>query len=94
MIESGGGTILATGSAAADSPSAGAPTLGVQKAAVRALVQGIAPHHAAHGVHSTTVTINGVLGTPGFEPSRIAEAYASIAGQPRAAWAAVVPNNG
>lgn len=89
-----GGTILATGSAAADSPSTGAPTLGVQKAALRALVQGIAPDLAERGIHCATVTINGVLGTPGFEPERIADVYAQVAAEPREQWRTVVPYNG
>jgi short-subunit dehydrogenase len=94
MAAAGGGTILATGSAAADVPSAGAPTLGVQKAALRALVQGIAPDLAAEGVHCATITINGVLGTAGFDPNDIADVYAAVAAQPREAWQTVVPYNG
>jgi NADP-dependent 3-hydroxy acid dehydrogenase YdfG len=89
-----GGTILATGSAAADSPSAGAPTLGVQKAALRALVQGIAPDLAERGIHCATVTINGVLGTSGFEPDRIADVYAEVAAEPREQWRTVVRYDG
>jgi NAD(P)-dependent dehydrogenase (short-subunit alcohol dehydrogenase family) len=94
MVAAGGGTILATGSAAADTPSKGAPTLGVQKAALRALVQGIAPDLAEQGVHCATITIYGVLGTPGFEPERIAEVYAQVAAEPRDAWRTVVPYRG
>ena len=86
-----GGTLLATGSAAADSPSKGAPTLGVQKAALRALVQAMAPDLAERGIHCATVTINGLLGTPGFEPERIADVYAAVAAEPRDAWRTVVP---
>lgn len=86
-----GGTILATGSAAADSPSPGAPTLGVQKASLRALVQAMAPDYAERGIHCATVTINGLLGTPGFEPDRIADLYAEVAAEPREAWRTVVP---
>jgi NAD(P)-dependent dehydrogenase (short-subunit alcohol dehydrogenase family) len=94
MSAAGGGTILATGSAAADTPSAGAPTLGVQKAALRALVQGIAPDLADAGVHCATITIYGVLGTPGFEPERIAEVYAEVAAEPRGNWRTVIPYHG
>ena len=86
-----GATILATGSAAADSPSPGAPTLGVQKAALRALVQAMSRDYAARGIHCATVTINGVLGTAGFEPARIADLYAAIAAEPRESWRTVVP---
>lgn len=86
-----GSTLLATGSAAADSPSKGAPTLGVQKAALRALVQAMAPDLAERGIHCATVTINGLLGAPGFEPERIADVYAALAAEPREAWRTVVP---
>lgn len=86
-----GSTLLATGSAAADSPSKGAPTLGVQKAALRALVQAMAPDLAERGIHCATVTINGLLGAPGFEPERIAAVYAALAAEPREAWRTVVP---
>ena len=91
MIAAGGGTILATGSAAADLPSPGAPTLGVQKAALRALVQAMALDLGPQGIHCATVTINGLLGTPGFEPERIAEVFYGLAHEPRAAWRTVVP---
>ena len=94
MSAAGGGTILATGSAAADTPSAGAPTLGVQKAALRALVQVIASDLAEHSVHCATITIYGVLGTPGFEPDRIADVYAQVAAEPKDAWRTVIPYHG
>lgn len=86
-----GGAVIATGSAAADFPSPGAPTLGVQKAALRALVQAMAPDYAERGIHCATVTINGVLGTPGFEPERIADVYAEVAAEPRDSWRTVIP---
>lgn len=91
MRASGGGTILATGSAAADTPSAGAPTLGVQKAALRALVQAMALDLGPQGIHCATITINGLLGTPGFEPGRIADAFYAVATEPADAWRTVVP---
>jgi NAD(P)-dependent dehydrogenase (short-subunit alcohol dehydrogenase family) len=94
MLAAGGGTILATGSAAADKAAAGAPTLGVQKAALRALVQAMALDLGPLGIHCATVTINGVLGTPGFEPDRIAEVFHAVAAEPRDAWRTVVPYNG
>lgn len=94
MIAAGGGTILATGSAAADAPSPGAPTLGVQKAALRAVIRALALELGPQGVHCATVTINGVLGTPGFEPAAIADVYYEIATEPRAEWRTVVPYSG
>lgn len=95
MISSGGGTILATGSAAADAPSPGAPSLGVQKAALRALVQALARDLGPEGVHCATVTINGVLGSSAeFDPARIAEVYAELVAESagaRGTWRTVVP---
>ena len=57
---------------------------------IRALALELGPQ----GVHCATVTINGVLGTPGFEPSAIADLYYEIAVEPRDAWRTVVPYNG
>lgn len=95
MVAAGGGTIIATGSAAADAPSPGAPTLGVQKAALRSLIQAMALDLAPHGIHCATITINGLLGSsPAFEPDRIADVYAEVAAEPRAAWRTVIPYNG
>jgi NAD(P)-dependent dehydrogenase (short-subunit alcohol dehydrogenase family) len=94
MLAAGGGTIMATGSAAAEAPSPGAPTLGVQKAALRAVIRALALELGPQGVHCATVTINGVLGTPGFEPASIADLYYEIATEPRDAWRTVVPYNG
>lgn len=94
MIAAGGGTILATGSAAADAPSPGAPTLGVQKAALRAVIRALDLELGPQGVHCATVTINGVLGTPGFEPTAIADLYYDIATEPRDAWRTVVSYDG
>ncbi len=89
------GTIIATGSAAADAPSPGAPTLGVQKAALRSLVQAMALDLAPLGIHCATITINGLLGSsPAFDPDRIANVYAEIAAEPPVSWRTVVPYNG
>jgi short-subunit dehydrogenase len=94
MIERGGGTILATGSAAADAPGPGVPTLGVQKAALRSLIRSLELELGPQGVHCATVTINGVLGAPGFDPASIADLYFAIASEPREAWRTVVPYDG
>jgi NADP-dependent 3-hydroxy acid dehydrogenase YdfG len=91
------GTVLATGGGSADRPFAGAATLGVQKAALRALVQALAVDLAPRGIHVATVTINGTIkeGTP-FAPDVIAGLYWDLAqetaGDP-AAWRTVVPLN-
>ena len=55
------GSVLVTGSGAADAPDGAALTLGAQKAAVRALLVGMAADLAADGVHAATLTVRGVL---------------------------------
>ncbi len=98
MTEAGGGTILATGSGAADSPSPGAPTLGAQKAALRSLVQAMAHDLTPRGIHCATVTIRGVLGQGiAFDPARIADVYAELVAEtagPRERWRTVVGYEG
>jgi NAD(P)-dependent dehydrogenase (short-subunit alcohol dehydrogenase family) len=98
MLAAGRGTIIATGSAAADTPSGGAPTLGVQKAALRSLVQNMALDLAPQGIHIASVTIYGVLGSSEvFAPARIADVYAEVADEtagPRDAWRTVIPYPG
>ena len=83
-----------TGSAAADTPSAAAATLGVQKAAVRNLVASLdktlAPEQRA-----VAVQVNGVLGTEGpFSPPPIADAMWAAVSRADDDWAPHVPYNG
>lgn len=93
MTNSGGGTILATGSMAADRPSPEGPSLGVQKAALRVLVKALAAQLAPDGIHCATVTINGGLDDPGFEADNIAQVYRDLVAEtsgPRDSWRTVV----
>jgi len=69
------GTVLVTGGGLALQPWPQATALGMSKAAVRNLVQAAARDLAETGVHVATVTINGVLGAPGFAPDDIAEHF-------------------
>ena len=79
MRERGGGTVLATGGGTADKPIASMASLGVQKAALRALVQVQAAGLAAEGVHVATVTIRGLVGEDkSIHPDRVAELYADL----------------
>lgn len=97
MIERGRGTILATGSAAADSPTPAAPSLSLQKSALRVLVRAMAGELGPQGVHCATVTVEGLIGEGAFAPDRIAEVYAALvaetAGDP-GSWRTVVPYKG
>ena len=94
MRAAGRGTILATGSGAADHPSPGAASLGPQKAVLRSLVRSLAAELAPDGVHCATVTVRGAIkdGTP-LAPARIADVYAELVAEtagPPSAWRTVV----
>jgi len=69
------GTVLVTGGGLALAPWPGATALGMSKAAVRNLVQAAARDLEGTGVHVATVTIRGIVGTPGFEPDTVAERF-------------------
>jgi NADP-dependent 3-hydroxy acid dehydrogenase YdfG len=94
MLELGAGTVLATGSGTADRPMASLPTLGAQKAALRALVVALASGLAPHGVHVATATIRGLVGEGRqIEPDRVAALYEELVAEtagPREAWRTVV----
>lgn len=72
------GTILVTGSGAALTGSTWSAGLAAQKAAVRNLTLSAAAELEPDGIHVATVTINGLLGAPGFEPERIAAEYVRL----------------
>ena len=76
------GTILATGSGAADRPTISAGSLGVQKAALRTLIQTLAGELTGEGIHVATVTVRGLIapGTP-FSPEAIADVFAGLVAQ-------------
>jgi NADP-dependent 3-hydroxy acid dehydrogenase YdfG len=94
MRERGGGTVLATGSVSADKPIAAMATLGVQKAALRALVQVQAAGLADEGVHVATVTIRGLVGEDKqIHPDRVAALYTELVAEtagPPENWRTVV----
>jgi short-subunit dehydrogenase len=92
MHEQGAGTVLVTGGGSADHPITAMATLGVQKAAVRALAQVQAHALAPAGVHVATVTVRGFVGRQ-IPPGRIADVYAELAAEtagPRDHWRTVV----
>ena len=94
MRELGGGTVLATGSVSADRPIASMATLGVQKAALRALAEVQAAGLADEGVHVATVTIRGLVGEDkSIHPDRVAALYTELVAEtagPRENWRTVV----
>jgi NADP-dependent 3-hydroxy acid dehydrogenase YdfG len=95
MRERGAGTVLATGSGSADRPTGSMATLGVQKAALRALVEVQAAALAPEGIHVATATIRGLVGQGDRQvhPERIAALYADLVAEtrgPRDQWRTVV----
>jgi short-subunit dehydrogenase len=94
MRERGAGTVLVTGGGSADHPVASMATLGVQKAAVRALAQVQAHALAPYGVHVATVTVRGFVGQQQqIHPDRVAAVYAELVDEtsgPRDDWRTIV----
>jgi NADP-dependent 3-hydroxy acid dehydrogenase YdfG len=90
MRERRGGTVLVTGGGSADRPIPSMATLGVQKAALRALVDVQAGALAPEGVYMTTATIRGLVGEERqIRPDRIATVFAELVAEtagPREQW--------
>lgn len=90
-----GSRVLATGSMAADHPSPGVCSLGVQKAALRNLVLSLDRALAPAGIRAATLTVNGVLAPDtAFAPARVAGALYALATTPDAQWRAEVGYDG
>lgn len=85
-----GGRVTATGSVAADRPSHGAASLGVQKAGLRNLVHSLDATLRPDGIRAVSVTVVGVLAPrdPGsaLHPDAVADAIHAAAHQDEAAW--------
>jgi NADP-dependent 3-hydroxy acid dehydrogenase YdfG len=83
MCAAGRGTIVLTGSVAADRASVHAAAVGVAKAGLRNLALSLHKELAADGVRVTTVTINGVLSGPkALDVAEIADLYWRLHTQP------------
>jgi NADP-dependent 3-hydroxy acid dehydrogenase YdfG len=94
MRERGSGTVLVTGGGSADRPIPSMATLGVQKAALRALVEVQARALAPGGIHVATATVRGLVGEDRqIHPDRIAGLYAELVAEttgPPEDWRTVV----
>jgi NADP-dependent 3-hydroxy acid dehydrogenase YdfG len=94
MRAAGSGTVLVTGGGSADRPIPSMATLGVQKAALRALVEVTARALAPEGIHVATATIRGLVGEEQqISPERIADLYAELVAEtagPPEHWRTVV----
>ncbi len=76
MRAAGHGTVLLTGSVAADRPSTSAAAVGVAKAGLRSLARSLHKEVAPDGIRVTTVTIDGVLAGPkALDIDEIADLY-------------------
>jgi len=90
-----GARVLVTGSQAADTPWHEAPSLGMQKAAVRNLVTSLDATLAPGGIRAVAVQVNGVLAREGpFSPPQVAQALYAATVRPDAGWTAQVPYDG
>jgi NAD(P)-dependent dehydrogenase (short-subunit alcohol dehydrogenase family) len=89
-----GARITATGSLAADAPSPGVASLGVQKAGLRNLIRSLDEQLAEDDVRAVSVTVAGVLAPQDpdspFHPDRVAAALLAAARQPVEQWRAEV----
>jgi NAD(P)-dependent dehydrogenase (short-subunit alcohol dehydrogenase family) len=91
MSAAGRGTLLLTGSVAADRPSTSATAVGIAKAALRNLAMSLHKELAPDGVRATTVTIDGVLqGPKALDLGEIADLYWHLHTQPDPPPAVVV----
>ena len=94
MRERGSGTVLVTGGGSADRPIASMASLGVQKAALRALAEVQARTLAPEGIHVATVTVRGLVGEDQqIHPDRVAAVYAELVAEtagPPEEWRIVV----
>lgn len=87
MRAAGRGTIVLTGSVAAERPSVGAATVGVAKAGLRNLALSLHRELEPDGVQVVTVTIRGVLqGPERLDVDDIADRYWTLHTAPRASW--------
>ena len=76
MRQRGSGTVILTGSVAADRASTSAAAVGVAKAGLRSLARSLHKEVAGDGVRVTTVTIDGVLAGPrALDLDAVAERY-------------------
>ncbi|MBX9719565.1 MAG: SDR family NAD(P)-dependent oxidoreductase [Microbacteriaceae bacterium] len=89
MIAAGSGTVLLTGGGAALYPSASTPSLSITKAGLRAYAYSLHDDLRGTGVHATTITIEGGIGSrPHFAAERIAQTYLDLHRQDPSEWTA------
>ncbi|CAN7703917.1 SDR family oxidoreductase [Neorhizobium sp. LjRoot104] len=88
-----GGTILVTGGGLAVSPHAGYASLGLGKAALRNVVEGLAGPLAERGIRIAVATIATIVGPGSTEAREAADTIWTLATDPIAGWETVYPAN-
>ena len=90
-----GSRVLVTGSIASEEPNPAAPSLGVQKAAVRNLVTSLDATLSEQGIRAVAVQINGSLAKEGpFAPAAVSAALHAATQRPDSEWTAHVAYDG
>lgn len=87
----GGGTILVTGGGLAVHPHASWASLGLGKAALRNLVEGLAPDLAARGIRIAVATVATLVAPDSPEAAGAAETLWALASDPSTGWERTYP---
>lgn len=86
-----GGTILVTGGGLALSPHAGWASLGLGKAALRNLVEGLAPDLDQRGIRIAIATVATLVAPDSAEATGVAETLWALASDPSTGWERTYP---
>jgi NADP-dependent 3-hydroxy acid dehydrogenase YdfG len=86
-----GGTILMTGGGLALEPHPAYASLGVGKAAIRNLVQGISGELAQRNIHIATVTVGTLIAPGSYEAAGVADAFWQMAHDRSLGWESFYP---
>jgi NAD(P)-dependent dehydrogenase (short-subunit alcohol dehydrogenase family) len=91
LFEDRGGTILVTGGGLALSPHAEWASLGLGKAAMRNVVEGLVPALRERNVHIGLVTVATLVSPASVEAGCVADALWDLANDPAAGWERIYP---
>ena len=87
MVSRGSGSIFVTGGGFAFNPPPDFISLGVGKAALRSLVQGLHEDFKSKGVHLATVTVAKLVSPKSEDSAAVADRFWELHSQPRDQWA-------
>jgi len=91
LFGSRGGTILVTGGGLATRPHASYASLGAGKAALRNLVEGLAPELRDRKIRIHIATVNTLVAPESQEAKGVADTFWTLATSPDAGWEALYP---